>query len=596
MSRRPLAPPKGLRGAGDLRSWSLLRALGGYFRPHWHRIAFSFACMAVVGASAGATAWLVKPVLDDIFIRHDAFKLKVLPIAVLALYAVKGVCRYLQSYAMRWVGETVILAMRDDMLTHLQYREFAFHEKNPTGALIARVTSDVGLMQRAIPDLIQLLREAVTAVGLLVVLFTRDPWLASIALVIAPLAALPMKRISHLVRRYTRKGQERVGDLSNVLQESFAGIEVVKSFGCEERQIERFHREGERLRHVSLKRARLNEATAPLLEFLGAVAAAAIIWYGGSRVLAGASTPGEFFSFLTALFMLYDPLKRAGKLNNSVQTALAAAERVFGVMAEPLPPCERGGDVVLEPPVEEVEYDGVRFAYDPAKGEVIRGVSFRARRGQVVALVGASGSGKSTLLKLLPRFYDPTAGAIRINGRDIREYDVESLRRAIAVVTQNTFLFNDTVRQNLLVGRPTATDEEVEAAARAAHAHGFIQALPQGYDTVVGERGDLLSGGQKQRLAIARAILKDAPILILDEATSALDSESEAEVQAAMEALMANRTTFVIAHRLSTVRHADLILVLRDGEVVERGTHDELLARGGEYARLCRLQFGGEEG
>ncbi len=592
MSRRPLASPPGLKGPGDLGSWTLLRALGRYFRPHWHRIVFSFLCMAVVGASAGATAWLVKPVLDDIFIRHDAWKLKVLPLAVLVLYAVKGICRYLQSYTMRWVGETVILAMRDDMLTHLQYREFAFHERNPTGALIARVTSDVGLMQRAIPDLIQLLRQSVTAAGLLVVLFVRDPGLAALSLLVAPLAAYPVKRISKLVRRYTRKGQERVGDLSNVLQESFSGIEVVKSFGCEERQIDRFHHEGERLRRISLKRARLNEATAPLLEFLGAVAAAAIIWYGGSRVLAGESTPGEFFSFLTALFMLYDPLKRAGKLNNSVQTALAAAERVFGVMAEPLPPCERGGALELEPPVEEVEYDGVRFAYDPAKGEVIRGVSLRARQGQVVALVGSSGSGKSTLLKLLPRFYDPTDGVIRINGVDIREYRIESLRRAVAVVTQNTFLFNDTLRQNILVGRPTATDEEVETAARAAHAHQFILALPQGYDTVVGERGDLLSGGQKQRIAIARAILKDAPILILDEATSALDSESESEVQAAMEALMVNRTTFVIAHRLATVRHADLILVLRDGRVVERGSHEELVARGGEYARLCRLQFG----
>ena len=590
-ARRP-APLPGVKGPQDLDSLTLLRLLARYFRPHAVRIAFSFLCMAVVGATAGASAWLVKPVLDDIFIRHDAWKLKVLPLALLALYALKGVCRYLQSYIMRWVGESVILHMRDDLMTHLQYREFAFYERNTTGALMARVTNDVGMMQRAIPDLIQLLRQAVTAGGLMVVLFLRDPLLAALSLVVLPVAAAPLRRISQLLRRYARKSQERVGDLSNVLQESFSGIEVVKSYGCETRQIERFHNEGERLRRISLKRARLNEATAPFLEFLGAVAAALIIWYGGSRVLAGRSTPGEFFSFLTALFLLYDPLKRVGKLNNSVQQALAAAERVFGVMAEGPAPCEVQGDRELDGPVEEVEFDNVRFAYDPEKGEVIRGVSFRARRGQTVALVGPSGSGKSTLLKLLPRFYEPTSGVIRINGVDIREYRVDSLRRAIAVVTQNTFLFNDTVRNNILVGRPDASDEEVEAAARAAHAHGFIQELPLGYDTVVGERGDLLSGGQKQRVAIARALLKDAPILILDEATSALDSESEAEVQAAMEELMRDRTTFVIAHRLSTVRHADLILVLKDGRVVEHGTHEELLARGGEYATLCRLQFG----
>ncbi len=573
---------------------SLIRRLSAYFKPYWLHIAFSFVCMAVVGSVAGATAWLVQPVLDDIFIQHDAWKLKMLPLAILALYAIKGVCRYLQSYLMRWVGEVVVLHMRDDLMASLQYRELAFFEKNTTGALMARVTNDVGMMHRAIPDAIQLARQAITVLGLLAVLVFRDPRLAALALVVLPLAAYPIRRISVLLRRYAKKSQERVGDLSNVLQESFSGIEVVKAFGCEDRQRDRFHAEGERLRRVRLKTARLNEVTAPFMEFLGALGGALIIWYGGSRVLAGTTTPGEFFSFLTALFMMYDPLKRAARMNNSLQQALAAAERVFGVMDEPRPPCERDDGEELAGPVERVAFDDVRFAYGPDQEEVLRGVRFEARRGELVALVGPSGAGKSTVLKLLPRFYDPTAGAVRINGTDIRTFSVRSVRRAIAVVTQDTYLFNDTVRENLRVGRPGATDAEVEAAARAANAHGFILELPDGYDTVVGERGDLLSGGQKQRLAIARAILKAAPILILDEATSALDSESEGEVQAALEELIRDRTTFVIAHRLSTVRHADQILVLRDGRVVERGTHDELLARGGEYARLCALQFGGE--
>jgi subfamily B ATP-binding cassette protein MsbA len=550
--------------------------------------------MAAVGATAGVTAWLVKPVLDDIFIRHDAWKLKILPVGLLGLYLVKGGCRYLQSYLMRWVGENVVLRMRRDLLGSLQRRELAFYDRNATGSLIARVTNDVGLMQRAIPDLIQMLRQGFTVAGLLVVLFLRDWKLALVGVAVFPLAAYPVRRISLLMRRYARKGQERVGEISNVLQESFSGIEVVKTFQCEGVQVRRFDEEAEKLRRVHLKSARVNEATAPLMEFLGAVGASLIIWYGGSQVLAGTTTPGSFFSFLTALFLLYDPLKRAGSLNNSFQQALAAGERVFGIMDEPPAPCEIGGGRELRGPVEEVSFDGVRFAYEPQGPEVLQGVSFRAARGQVVALVGPSGGGKSTLLKLLPRFYDPTGGAVRINGVDLREYTLESLRRAVAVVTQDTFLFHDTVRRNLLVGRPGATDAEVEAAARAAHAHAFISALPQGYETRVGERGDLLSGGQKQRLAIARALLKDAPILVLDEATSALDSESEREVQAALEELMKRRTTFVIAHRLSTVRHADLILVVREGRVVEQGTHEALLARSGEYARLCAAQFRGE--
>lgn len=574
---------------------SLIRRLAEYFKPHWARILLSMFCMGVVGASAGAAAWLVKPVMDGIFVQQDEWKLKMLPAALLALYLVKGIFRYIQSYTMRWVGEIVILKMRGDLLENFQRREMAFYDSNPTGSLISRVTGDIGAMYGAIPDLIQMLRQLFTAAGLLFVIFSRDWMLASLSMIVAPLAAYPVHRISALLRYYGKRSQARAGNLTNVLEEAFTGISVIKAFGCEDAEMSRYYDEGERLRFLRLKSARLNEATAPLLEFIGAIGAALIIWYGGWQVVRGETTVGNFTSFLAALFMLYDPLKRSGRLNSTIQLALAGAERVFGIMDEPMGASEIGGDIELNRPVESVDFCNVGFAYDPNKGRVLKDISFSAGRGETIALVGNSGGGKSTALKLIPRFYDPTEGVIKINGIDSRQYTVKSLRAAMALVTQNTFLFNDTVRRNILVGRPEAAEEEVTAAATAAHAHQFIMDLPNGYDTIVGERGDMLSGGQKQRVAIARAILRDAPILILDEATSALDSESEAEVQAAMNELMKNRTTFVIAHRLSTVRHANQILVLKDGEIVERGRHESLIDLDGIYAGLCRRQFSHEQ-
>jgi len=580
-------------GNGTLR---LLSRLGRYFVPYIGHIVFSMLCMAVVGATAGITAWLVKPVLDDIFINKDVWKLQMVPLGLLALYFAKGVCRYVQSYLMRWVGERVVLQMREDFVRNLMSRELAFFDRHSTGHLMAMVTSDVGSMYQAIPNLIQVLRTLFTVAGLLVVLVMRDLQLALLALVAFPFAAYPLRRIAVLLRSYAKRSQQQVGDLSNVMQETFSGVQVVKSFRSEGREIGRFRATAERLFGLGMKVARVNEVTAPMMEFVGAVGAALIIWYGGRAVLQGTSTPGEFFSFLTALFMLYDPLKRAGTLGNGIQMAMASAERVFAVMDRPVAACERGGALVLEGPVRDVTFEAVHFRYGDGQEEVLKGVSLRAQRGQMVALVGLSGGGKSTVLKLLPRFYDVTSGAVRINGTDVREFTLESLRGAISLVTQDTFLFNDTIRANILLGRPDAGEDAVRAAAAAAHAHAFIQALPQGYDTVVGERGDLLSGGQRQRIAIARAILKDAPILLLDEATSALDSTSEQAVQAALDALMEGRTSFVIAHRLATVRHADCIHVLEDGVVVEAGNHAELLAREGAYAHFCRLQFAGDKG
>ncbi|MHB8765506.1 MAG: ABC transporter ATP-binding protein [Deferrisomatales bacterium] len=574
---------------------AVLKRVGRYFVPHWRNIAVSMGCMLIVAGSVGATAWLVKPVLDDVFIRKDERMLVLLPLGVMLLYLVKGVARYTQSFFMRSVSESVVLKIRNDLFGNLILRDVGFFEKTTTGDLMVLVTNDVLNMQRSIPDVINLIRQVFTSIGLAIVLFQRDWLLASISVLVFPIIAFPLRRIHYFVRKYVEKGQVSIGFLSNIINEAFSGIRVIKVFGAESREMQRFHAGADKLRGFGLKIAKVTELAAPLMEFVGAVGAGAIIWYGGYQVIHGVSTPGEFFSFLTALFMLYDPLKRGGSASISLQMALISAERVLRQMDAPVAPCEGGGSATLERPVRAVELVDVVFSYRGEGQEVLRGVSLRAVEGEAVALVGPSGGGKSTILKLLPRFYDVTGGSVRINGRDIREYSVESLRSAMAVVTQDTFLFNDTVRSNLLVGRAGATEEEVVAAAKAAYAHEFITALPQGYDTPIGERGDLLSGGQKQRLAIARAILRDAPILILDEATSALDSESEQAVQLALAALVKGRTTFVIAHRLSTVRHAQQILYIRDGQVVEQGTHDELLRREGEYARLCELQFGRTE-
>jgi subfamily B ATP-binding cassette protein MsbA len=425
------------------------------------------------------------------------------------------------------------------------------------------------------------------------VLFARDFWLAAIALFVFPPAMIPVAKVSRKIRRVSKKAQYEMGGISKVLLETFGGIEVVKAFGFEQQVGDRFNEQGERVYRLRMKRERLNASVGPALEFLGAIGGAAIIWYGGSQVLEGHTTPGNFFSFMTALFMIYDPVVRMGKTNNQIQTALASAERVFHILDEELSPCETEGDQELDGDVTSVEVKDLHFSYKPGV-EVLKGVDFEAEKGQIVALVGESGSGKSTMLKLLPRFYQPDSGSIAVNGTDIRRFRVDSLRSKIAVVTQDAYLFDDTVFNNILMGRRDATEEEVFAAAKAARVDVFIDQLENGFETMVGERGDLLSGGQKQRVTIARAILRDAPILILDEATSSLDSESEKEIQDALNKLMVGRTTFVIAHRLSTVLHADQILFMKEGVVAERGRHDQLLERDGDYARLCKLQFGEE--
>jgi subfamily B ATP-binding cassette protein MsbA len=570
----------------------VIKRIARYFKPHKGGVFIALVCTALEGGIAGATAWLVKPVLDDIFINNDAKMLALLPVAVIFLYLIKGAARYVQTVVMMRVGESVILDVRNELMEAITRREAAYFDRESTGTLVSRVLTDVVRMRNTIPNLIQAVRYLLTAGGLIFVLFARDWFLTLIAIVVLPLIVWPIRRISLLMKRHSKKSQEQMGDLAKVLVETFSGIEVVKAFNAEKRQVARFREEGQRMLRTLLKVARLTGATAPILELMGALGGAFIIWYGGKEVLAGNTTPGTFISFLTALFLVYDPIKKAASLNNILMEAMASAERVFEVMDAPVAECEIQGTVKLDLPIREARFEEVHFAYSADRESVLKGLTFRAEGGEMVALVGESGAGKSTVLKLLMRLYPIQSGAVVINGKDIREYTRESLRGAMAVVSQDTFLFDDTVYNNIAMGRPSASREEVLAAAEAANVRRFIETLPDGFETQVGERGDLLSGGQKQRVAIARAILRDAPILILDEATSSLDSESERDIQAALAVLMKGRTTFAIAHRLSTIRHADRILFLRDGRVVEEGRHDELLARNGDYTRLCRIQFG----
>lgn len=559
-------------------------------KPHSPRLILAMLCMAVVGAATAAAAYLVKPAMDDIFLDRNEGMLILIPLAVIALYLLKGLCNYGQTVLMSHIGFRIVTDLRNDLYRHILRQPLSFFTKHPTGILISRVTNDVTYLQGAVSEAVtSLLKDSFTLAGLVFVIFWRDWKLAIIASLVFPLAVWPIAQFGRRMRRIAAESQVSMGDLISLLQETITGNRIVKAFGMEEHENRRFARENERQFRLTMKSVTVRAISSPLMEFLGGLGIAAIIFWGGYQVIEGTSTPGTFFSFLAALLMLYEPVKRLTNVNNTIQQGLAGAERIFQVLDTEPGIRNRPGAAELPPIREGISIEGVTFRYE--EDPVLRDVSLKIRAGEAVAFVGMSGGGKTTLVNLIPRFYDVSEGRVAIDGTDIRDVTLESLRAQIGIVTQQTILFNDTVRGNIAYGDVRRSDEDVVRAAMAANAHDFIQRLPQGYDTVIGEQGVKLSGGERQRISIARALLKDAPILILDEATSSLDTESEIEVQDALEKLMRGRTTLVIAHRLSTIRNADRIVALVDGRIVEEGTHESLLEKKGEYFKLHNLQF-----
>lgn len=559
--------------------------------PYKVKLLTAMATMICFSGFTAAQAWILKPVIDDIFVKKDITYLALLPFAIVGIFLFKAISYYIYTFLLELVGQSVIRDLRTRVFSHINTQSLSFFHEYPTGNLISRVISDVSLMQNAVSSaLVSCLRDFFQMIFLLSLVFYLNWKLAMFTFVILPIATFPIVTLGRRFRKLSTKTQEETARVSDRLYETITGNRIVKAFSREKYEDERFGGQIERLFSVTIKDARLRSLQHPLMEFIGGIAIALIIWFGGKEVVSGTATPGTFFSFLTALIAAYEPVKGLSKINPIIQRGLAAANRVFTLLDIKPDIADKEGAVALPLFTENIAFRDISFSYEKDT-QVLHNLNLSVPRGEALAIVGSSGGGKTTLTNLIPRFLDVNSGAITIDGLDIRDVTLASLRQQIAMVTQQTILFNDTVRNNIAYGDLEASEEEINRAAAAAYALDFIEKLPKGFDTIIGEGGARLSGGERQRISIARAILKNAPILILDEATSALDTESEREVQKALENLMKNKTTFVIAHRLSTIINCDRIIVVKGGRIVEEGTHEELLARKGEYELLYTMQF-----
>lgn len=562
-------------------------------KPQWVRLAIAVCCTAGIAACTSAVAYLIKPAMDRVFLAREMSMLKILTIGVVFLYLAKGFFSWANVYFMSLVNQTIIVQLRRKLFVHFLELPVYFFDKAKTGNLMSYVTNDVNQVGSSVSSaIISLARDTFTAAGLIWVIFHREWHLALISICILPFAFYPMIKFGAKLRRISFKRQESLGDLSNIIQEGLTGSRVVKAFGMEEYEKERFRKENGRYFTYQLRGVKIDTMMAPLMEFFAGIGIVAIMWYGGYKVIVGKSTPGTFFSFIAALIMLYEPIKRLSRVNIVIQNGLASLSRISEVMGfgREQETKERKQRKDISSITNSIEFRQVNFSYNG--NPALRNIDLNINKGEILGIVGRSGSGKTTIISLLLKLYELTDGHIFIDGVDIKEITESSLRRQFALVSQDPFLFDDTVRNNILYGNPGASEEMVVAAARAAYAYDFIMSLPETFDTLVGEGGVLLSGGEQQRICIARAFLKDSPVLILDEATSSLDSASEQEVKRALENLMAGRTTIVVTHRFSTLEQANRIVVLSCGEIVEEGTLQDLLDRDGEFRYLYDLQKG----
>jgi subfamily B ATP-binding cassette protein MsbA len=593
--------------------------LARYARRYWLLLILSVILMAIFGAMTAIRVILLKPVLgqvlrpaqdgpavplftipiwrhpfylQDLFPAHFHNIFTIVAIAIVVVFLIRGVCDYLGDYLTSFVGFSAVTDLRNEVFEKVLRHGAAFFETTSTGRLMSSVMSDIDKIQVACSDMFaDLLRQTFSMVGLLMLLFGTDWKLALFALTLFPVALIPTARLGKKIRRTSRRTQDATGELNQVLQEAISGHQVVKAFGAEKYEAKRFRAAADRLLRTNMRYVLIQGIPSPFIELMGALTFVGLLWYGRIEIRNGVLKEEDFMVFVGALLFLYEPVKRLTNLHNIFQQALGASEKVFSYLDQPEEISSPAGGKKLDNFQREIAFENVSFHYPGANGLQLNGISLSIQAGEIVALVGPSGAGKTTLAGLLPRFRDPVAGAVRIDGMDIREVTLASLREKISLVAQDTFLFNDTVGNNIAYGMEKVDRQLLTEAARAALAHDFIEKLPQGYDTMIGDRGVKLSGGQRQRLAIARAILKNSPILILDEATSHLDTESEMLVQKALGNLMSGRTVIVIAHRISTIRRADKIVVLDRGRIVETGSHEELIQHGGIYHRLHELQF-----
>lgn len=573
----------------------LKRLVKNYIKKHYTKLFFALFCMVVVSASTAIHAWIMQPVLDDIFLKKNAQMLMILPLAILVISIAKGFASYFQSILMNFIGFRIVADVQLEMFRSIMKCDLSFFNETNSGTLVSRFIADVGSLTRGVHNVLtNIIKDLLTIIFLVVVMFYHDWKLALMAFIVFPISIFPIVRIGKRIRKISTQTQVGFGDLTSKLSQVFSGIKTIKSFNSQKFEEKRVNISIERIFELTFKSNKVSSIARPLMETLGGIAIASVIWVGGKQVITGETTPGTFFSFMTALLMAYQPVKSLASLNSTLQTAMASAQRVFSIID--ITPEIKATDVV---PIESITktkeknitFKNVSFKYLNSKSDILKNCSFKIPHSKKVALVGHSGSGKTSLLNLIPRFYDPYKGSININNTNIKKIKIDELRNLISLVSQDIVLFDGSIKFNILYGSNDKSDEEIITAIKNSGCSEFISKLPKGINTQIGENGVKLSGGQRQRIAIARAFLKNSPFLLLDEATSSLDSISEEKIQKALRSLMIGRTSLVIAHRLSTIKDADKILVVEKGKILDSGSHKELISRSGTYKNLYELQF-----